>query len=285
MILVVGATGRLGGLIARKLLNQGYRVRVLVRDAALATDLTGQGADLAVGDLTDFPSLLRACDGVSAVVTTANSMSRGGTDTIDSVDRAGNANLIRAAVEQRADRFVFVSALGADPHHPMPLLSAKGETEVLLRDSGLAWTILQPDFFMELLLMIAVGAPALSGETVTLVGEGRRKHSLVSLSDVAAYAVAALDRPDAAGQTLVIGGPAPVSWRDAIAAFEHELGRDIAVQTIPGTVRDGGDPIVGLLAVLDAYDSPIDMTALSEQYGVTPTSMTEFVHGVVAAAR
>lgn len=286
MILVVGATGQLGGLIVRNLLSRGHRVRALVRDSAGATDLAAQGADIVVGDLTDPESLLRACNGVTAVVTTANSLARGGADTIESVDRAGNANLIQAATEQRINRFVFVSALGADPHHPMPLLRAKGETESLLRDSDLVWTILQPDFYMELLMMITVGAPALAGETVTLFGEGRRRHSLVSMVDVAAYAVAAIERPDAAGQTLVIGGPDPVSWRDVISAFEKHLGREVPVRTLPSPDPPEGptDPIVGLLVALETYDSPIDMTALSERYGVASTEMTEYVRGIVALA-
>lgn len=287
MILVAGATGQLGGLITHSLLSQGHQVRALVREPAGAGDLAARGADLAVGDLTDPASLLRACDGVRAVVTTANSMARGGADTIESVDRAGNANLIQAATEQGVDRFVFVSALGADPRHPMPLLRAKGETESLLRDSDMEWTILQPDFFMELLMMITVGAPALSGETVTLIGEGRRKHSLVSMVDVAAYVVAVLDRPDAAGQTLLIGGPEPVSWRDVISAFEKHLGREVPVHTLPDPDQSevSADPIIGLLAALETYDSPIDMTALTERYGVASTRMTDFVSGAVAATR
>lgn len=287
MILVVGATGQLGGLIVHKLLSRGHRVRALVRDRAGAADLAAQGADIAVGDLTHPDSLLRACDGVRAVVTTANSMSRGGDDTIESVDRAGNTNLIQAATLRGVDRFVFVSALGADPHHPMPFLRAKGETESLLRDSDLAWTILQPDFYMELLMMIAVGAPALAGETVTLIGEGRRRHSLVSMADVAAYAVAVLEREDAAGQTLVIGGPDPVSLRDVIVAFERDLGREVTVRTLPIPLPSEGatDPIVGLLASLETYDSPIDMTAIADRYGVAPTRMSDFVSGVVASTR
>lgn len=287
MILVVGATGRLGGLISRTLLEKGKQIRVLTRDPAGVAELAAQGADVALGDLTDPESLNRACSDVTAVVTTANSMARGGTDTIESVDRAGNANLIKAASDQGVDRFVFVSALGADPHHPMPFLRAKGESESLLRDSDLAWTILQPNFFMEVLMMIAVGVPAMAGETVTLIGEGRRTHSLVSMADVAAYAVAALEHPDGAEKTLLIGGPEPVSFRDVISAFEHELERDVPVRSDPQLAQSEGasDPIVGLLAALETYDSPIDMRDLSVRYGIVPTAMTDFVHRVVRATQ
>lgn len=289
MILVIGATGQLGGLIARRLLHRGDAVRVLVRDlsSAAARDLAEAGAHLVLGDLADTASLRTACESVRGIITTANSMSRGDPDTIESVDRRGNANLIDAAVEQGVRRFVFISALGADAHHPMPLLQAKGETEQRLRESGMDWTALQPDFYMDMLPMAVVGAPALAGGAVTLVGEGRCRHSMVAISDVADYALAALDRDDAVGQTLRIGGPEAVSWRDVLAAFERHLGRDIPVSFVaPGHPIDGmPGMLTGLLAALETYDSPLDTGGLAKRYGVVQTSLDDFVHGVVAATR
>ena len=289
MILVIGATGQLGGLIARRLLLRGDAVRVLVRDlsSVAARDLAEAGAHLVLGDLTDTASLRTACESVRGVIATANSMSRGDPDTIESVDRRGNANLIDAAVEQGVRRFVFISALGADTHHPMPLLQAKGETEQRLRESGMDWTALQPDFYMDMLPMAVVGAPALAGGTVTLVGEGRCRHSMVAISDVADYALAAFDRDDAVGQALQIGGPEAVSWRDVLAAFERHLGRDIPVSFVaPGQPIDGmPGMLTGLLAALETYDSPLDTGGLAKRYGVVQTSLDDFVHGVVAATR
>lgn len=287
MILVVGATGQLGGLIARSLLARGESVRALVRNPAECGWLTAAGATLAVGDLQDPVSLAHACSGASAVITTATSMARGGADTIESVDRNGNLNLIAAATAHGVERFIFVSALGAAAESPMALLSAKGAAEERLRNSGIPATILQPDFYMELLPVAVVGAPALSGQPVTLVGEGRRLHSLVSMSDVARYAIAALDHADSAGETLVIGGPKPVSWHDIVAAFERELGREIAVSYAPiGAEVPGLAPmLVGLLTALEGYDTPLDMSRLSDRFGIQATSLADFVHTFVASAR
>jgi NADH dehydrogenase len=292
MILVVGATGQLGGLIMRKLRERGEPVRALVRDPAASVDVEQAGngpvlgdLETVVGDLKDPDSLRRACAGVTAVVTTANSLARGGADTLETVDRAGNLNLIDAAAEQGVARFVFVSALGADPSHPMPLLAAKGEAEQRLRASGMDWTILQPDFYMDRLLVAVVGGPALAGETVTLVGEGRREHSLVAMRDVAEYAVAALTdaQAEARNRTLVIGGPKPVSWRDAIAVFEQELGHAVPVRTVAvgQPVPGMPDVMVGMLTSLEGYDSPLDMTELGSRFGVSPTSVSDFVHEFV----
>lgn len=183
MILVVGATGQLGGTIAQMLLDRERPVRILVRPGSAYSDLVAGGAEAVIGDLKDPASLVSACQGVHAVITTANATARGGDDTIESVDRVGNRNLVDAATAAGVDIFVFVSALGASPNHPMELLRAKGETEQHLRDSAMAWTVLQPNMFLDKLPMAVVGGPALAGQPVTLVGEARRVHSMVAMRD------------------------------------------------------------------------------------------------------
>lgn len=286
MILVVGATGELGGLVARMLLDQGDAVRILVRPGSSHDDLIAAGAQAVTGDLKDASSLDAACSGAEAIVATANS-GRGGEDTIESVDRAGNRNLIDAAVAARVRRFMFVSALGADTHNPSPFLRAKGETEQRLRDSAMAWTVLQPNVFMDILIPALVGCPALANQPVTLVGEGWRRHSFVARRDVAAYTVAALRRQDAERQTLLIAGPEPVSWRDIVAAFARELGRELPIRTIAPGEPVAGLPEMGsqLLAALDTYDSPIDSSALAASYRITPTTVAAFAREFIATNR
>ncbi|MBA2389037.1 MAG: SDR family oxidoreductase [Geodermatophilaceae bacterium] len=285
MILVVGATGYLGGLIAHRLLELGEPVRILTRAGSSLDALAAPGAQTVTGDLKDPASLEEACSGVDAVVTTANSVLRGDEDTVESVDRVGNRNLVAAASAAGVRRFLFISALGADPGSPDEFMRAKGETEALVRGSGMAWTVLSPNLFMDVWVPAVVGGPALSGQPVTIVGSGTRQHSMVAAVDVAAYAVAAIARPEAEGQTLIIGGAQPVSWRDVVAAFEQQLDRELLVRTV-----EAGQPVPGLpdmmsqlLAVTDTYDSPIDMTELSARYGIPPTSLDDVVRGFLTA--
>ena len=287
MILVAGATGQLGGLIARSLLQNQKPVRILKRNGSYDDDLADVGAETAIGDLKDKDSLRAACIGVDVVITTANSTARGGDDTIQTVDRDGNRNLIEAAAAEGVRRFIFMSVLGASPDHPLPLMRAKGETERRLRDTDMAWTVLQPNLFMDKLPIAVVGWPALAGQPVTLIGEGQRQHSLVAMRDVAAFAIAALDRKDAQGQTLPIGGPQAVSFRDVVATFQQELGRQIPVQTMPLGQPLPGIPtmISELLTTLETYDSPLDMTALAAAYRIIPTTLTNFVRSFIAANR
>jgi NADH dehydrogenase len=281
MILVVGATGRLGGSIARALLERGRPVRVLVRDGSGFDD---DRAESVRGDLKDLESLSEACQGVDVVVTTANAIaSRHAEDTIESVDRAGNLNLIQAARSQGVRHFVFVSALGATADHVVPFIRAKGETERALRDSGLSWTILRPDPFMDALFPFIIG-PALEGHEVTLVGEGRMRHSMVAMQDVVAYAVAAVDQREAANQVLAIGGQ-PVTWRDVVDTFSDVLGRSITVRTVqPGEPAPGlPDFVAELLASLELYESPLDMRELSRTFAVPTTSLRDFAREFAGA--
>src|ERR1051325_3826412 len=97
MKLLVGATGQLGGRIARQLVQHDRDVRVLVRPNSNYQPLVDAGALPVFGDLKDRASLDAAVDGVDVVITTANAVMGTGTDTIESVDVLGNRNLIDAA--------------------------------------------------------------------------------------------------------------------------------------------------------------------------------------------
>lgn len=297
MILVVGATGIVGGMITQTLLEQGKEVRILVRSnspseelaqegrATSADALIEAGAQPVYGDLRDRASLDTAVQGVETVITTANSAGRGGEDNPQSVDLEGNRNLIEAARDGGVEHFIFVSALGADPNHPAPFMQAKAESEATLRESGMEYTILAPNLFMEVWAAIVVGMPALQDQPVTLVGEGRRRHSFISNRDVAAFAVATLDHPEARNRYLTIGGPEALSWRDVVATYERVLDRSIPVQyvevgePVPGLP----DPMPALLAGTETYDSAIEMDELSHTFDVPLTTLETFVREQVGS--
>jgi uncharacterized protein YbjT (DUF2867 family) len=277
MILVVGATGSLGGRIASGLLARGESVRALVRAGRDATLLEQAGASVATGDLADEASLRAACAGVDTVVTTANSARRSGADTVDRVDRGGTASLIDAARAAGVRRFVYTSVLGASADSLVPFLSAKGENEGRLRASGLEWTILAPNAFQEWWPARVVGAPALAGGSVTLVGEGRKRHTFISEADVAAFAISVVGHAAAANRHLPIGGPEALTWRDVVSVYERVLGRPLDVRFV-----DAGQPVPGippavqpLLAALDTYETAIDTRPLAAEFGVRLTPLEE----------
>jgi uncharacterized protein YbjT (DUF2867 family) len=262
MILVVGATGNLGGTVTRTLLAQGKPVRILVRPQSDYRPLAETGAQVVLGDLKQRGSLTAACDGANTIITTANSTARGGEDNVQTVDLEGNRNLIDAAKSAGVSQFIFVSVLTADANSPVPFIQAKGRTEEYLSASGIPYTIFAPNGYMELMVAGVVGIPAMMGQPVTIVGGGRRKHSFISVGDVAAFILAAIDNPAAINQKFLLGGPQPLSFRDAVAIYERVLGHQIQVRSVaPGEPVPGLPQMVAqLLAGLDTYDSPIDMT-------------------------
>jgi NADH dehydrogenase len=287
MILVVGATGILGGIITQRLLGEGKDVRVLVRHnspaeqmalqgmATLPSALIGAGAQPVYGDLKDRASLDPLCAGIDTLITTANSAMRGGEDTVDTVDRKGNRNLIDAAKAAGVKQFIFTSVLPADPNSPVPLFQAKAETEAVLRESGIPYTILAPNYFIESWAGMVVGMPLQARQPVTLVGEGRRLHSLISVGDVAAFATAVVGHPAAINQRLPLGGPNPVSWRGVVDAFGQVLGQPMPVQFVaPGQPIPGLPDIApGVLAAMETYDSAIPMDEMARTFGVEMTPL------------
>jgi uncharacterized protein YbjT (DUF2867 family) len=287
LILVVGATGNLGGAIARVLLHQGKNVRVLVRSPSNYQPLVQAGAKPMFADLKVRKSLDSVCEGVETLITTANSALRGGADNPITVDTEGNRNLIDAAKAAGVKQFVFVSMSGADPNSPVPFFQAKGKTEEYLRSSGTPFTIVAPNAFMDVWIAIVIGIPAVSKGAVTIVGEGRRKHSFISAADVTEFIVRSINNPIAMNQRLVIGGPEPVTFRDAVAAFEKALGnREISVNSVaPGQPIPGlPDFMVQTLAGFEFFDSPMEMSELSKAFGVKLTSLEEFAKNFVERA-
>jgi uncharacterized protein YbjT (DUF2867 family) len=291
MILVVGATGILGGIITQRLLGEGKDVRILVRHNSPAEDLAKQGmatspktliesgAKPIYGDLKDRISLDRACAGIETVITTANSAMRGGEDNVDTVDRKGNRSLIEAAKSAGVKQFIFISFLGASPDNPVPLFQAKAETEATLVASEMPYTIVIPNFFMESWIGMVVGIPLQAHQPVTLVGEGKRLHSLISVGDVAAFTSTAVGNPAAINQRLVLGGPEPLTWSGIVDTFGQVLGQKLPVKFVaPGEPIPGLPEIApGVLAAMETYDSPIPMQETARTYGVEQTHLTTFV--------
>lgn len=287
MVLLVGATGRLGTRIARELLSRRIKVRALVRPSSPSGALQRMGAEIVPGDLREPSTLAIACAGADTVVTTANTARRGGDDTLDSVDRAGTQALVDAARDAGVGHFVYMSVYGASATASVPFLAAKGETEEYLKGSGLPWTIVAPDAFMESWPGTIVGARVLAGQPVVIVGEGRRRHSYIAEHDVAQYVVAATTNQAARNRHLAIGGPAALSWRDVIATYERVLGTPVDVRYVPrGEHVDGiADVLLELLAMSDTYESDFDSSGVGSEFGVTQTALEPWVRASLASAR
>jgi len=293
MTVVIGATGLLGMEVCRRLKAAGRPIRALVRrtsDAAKRTELQTLGAELIEGDLKDPASLRRACTGVQSVISTASStLSRQDGDSIQSVDRQGQIALIDAARAAGVQHFVFVS-FRDNPSIQFPLTEAKRAVERHLKASGMAYTILQASYFMEVWLTPMLGFDYAAGK-VRVYGDGNRKVSWVSYRDVARIAVAALDQPAARNSVLNVGGPQALSPRDVVRMFEAAGAAEITAEHVPETdlraqLKSAADPLqqsfAGLMLQYASGDE-MDLTHTLELFPIQLTPLRDYVAAQLGA--
>jgi uncharacterized protein YbjT (DUF2867 family) len=266
MILVVGATGILGSEICTRLRREQAGVRALVRQSAnrdrLAV-LRDAGVELCIGDLKDPASLREACEGAEVVISTASStLSRQDGDSIETVDRMGQLSLIETARTAGVKHFTLVS-IPRQRLRESPLTRAKAEVERTLAASGLDYTILAADFFMEVWLSPALGFDV-SHRKAIIFGDGNAPISWISYHDVAEFAIRSHSTPSARNQHFDIGGPQDLSPLDVVAVFEKGTGELFEKQFVPESA---------LLAQLEQANDPLAETFLKLQL--------EYAHGCI----
>ncbi len=290
MNLVVGATGLLGAAVCRRLAEKGKPVRALVRPTSGAGKrqaLERLGVSLVQGDLKDRASLDAACQGASAVLSTASStLSRQPGDSIQTVDLEGQINLIDAARAAKVPRFIYVSFTG-NMDTDFPLRNAKRTVERHVKESGMTYTILRPSCFMEVWLSPAVGFDFANAKA-QIYGSGEKEVSWISLEDVAQFAVECLDNTAAANATIELGGPEALSPLEVVRTFERATGRQFELQHVSkealAAQREAAtDPVQQsfaalMLAVADG--DAIDMGPTLRKFPVKLTSVGSYARRV-----
>ncbi|HEV8232535.1 MAG TPA: SDR family oxidoreductase [Thermoanaerobaculia bacterium] len=292
MNLVVGATGVLGGEICSRLAKAGKPVRALVRTSSnpeRVDALRKAGVELAMGDLTDRASLDAACRGVSTVYSTATAIqSRQEGNTLDRVDREGQANLIDAARIAGIQRFVFISFRGR-PDFDYPLQAAKRATSERLKKSGIPWTIIEASMFMEIWLGPHLGFDAKNARA-RIFGSGEKKISWVSYRDVAAVAIAAGESPAGENQTLEIGGPEALSPLEVVRIFEEQGGKKFELEHVPektlieakANARNPVEETFAGLQLFYARGFEVDSGPTLDRFPMRLTTVREFADRVLA---
>src|SRR5216683_1741449 len=232
MILIVGASGRLGSVVAKLLLAQGKAVRAMTRTPLNLAHLQQQGADVVSGDLRDPASLMSACQGVEQVLATAHALVGKGDNNPHTVDDAGNRQLIDAAKAAGVKHFIFVSVQGASPDSPVEFFRIKYRTEEYLRASGLSFTIIRPSAYMDLWAQL-VGQPILEQGKATIFGRGNNPVNFVAVEDVARFVCIALEDPRARNRVIEVGGPENLTLNQVAEIFERASGHQAKIRHVP----------------------------------------------------
>jgi uncharacterized protein YbjT (DUF2867 family) len=220
MILITGATGRVGGATLKQLSTRGMPVRALVRNAEKAALVAGPLVETVIGDLAQPRSLESALDGITAALLVS---------PLDPHQVELQGNFIDAAKRAGRVHIVKISGLGTALNSSVRSGRWHAQTEKHVEDSGLPFTHLRPPFFMQNILRFAPTIRA-SGEFVGSLGHGQV--AMIDVNDIAAVAVTALTTDAHAGKVYVLTGPEALSYSDVAERLSRILGRTVTYKDV-----------------------------------------------------
>jgi dihydroflavonol-4-reductase len=247
-ILVTGATGFVGSAVARRLVQHGFEVRVLVRPGSDRRNIDGLDVDVATGDLADRDSLERAAKGCAALFHVAADYRLWTRDPqgMFATNVDGTRDVLRAAAEAGATRVVYTSSVAvlglratgdpADEETPVAFADmigpykqskfrAEAEVRRLVADEGIPVVIVNPS------MPVGPGdvKPTPTGRMIVEAASGRVPAyvdsglNVVHVDDVATGHLLAFERGEV-GERYVIGGD-DMSLRDILCSVTAAAGR------------------------------------------------------------
>jgi uncharacterized protein YbjT (DUF2867 family) len=217
MILVTGATGKVGSEAVRLLRQQDQPVRAMVRDPRKAAPLAAAGAAVTRADFDDPGTIDQAMAGVDTVILVSPGVPSQELNVVASASRHGVKSVIKVTSNASADS-------------PIARRRSQVEIEAGLASSGLPHTLLRGNAFMQNTLALA---PAIkkTGGFGSSAGTGRV--GMVDARDVAAVAAEIATAPgEHAGRTYWLTGPALISYADVAAVLSRVLGRPVAFRPV-----------------------------------------------------
>lgn len=229
-ILVVGASGFVGGHVAQALLAAGYAVRGLARNLAKVQELTAAGAEVMPGDMSDSTSMQRALAGVEAVYIAVHTLSpqpgnTAGQGFMD-VELHGLQNIVAACRTHGVRRVVYVTFLGAAPEAPSAWVRERWQAEQLLLHSGLDVTVIRPG---QIVGQGGQGFRMMVGQArsrfAMVLGSGQQRFRNIAVDDLVYYLVGVLDDPRTFGHCYDVGSDEVLTYNQMIDVGAEVLGR------------------------------------------------------------
>jgi len=239
---VLGGSGFIGRYIVKRLASRGEVIAVGCRNAEAAKYLKPLGdvgqivpLNVGIGDEALLPAFLAGND---SLVNCVGILRESGAQTFELVHHTGPARLARFAREAGVDRFIHVSAIGADPRSSSAYARTKAAGEQAVRDAFPTVTILRPsvvfgpeDQFFNRFAAMATVSPVLP-----LIGGGETRFQPVYVGDVADAVVACLEDSATAGRIYELGGPKIYSFREVLELVLSEIRRKRRFVDLPFAV-------------------------------------------------
>jgi uncharacterized protein YbjT (DUF2867 family) len=275
VILVTGASGNAGGAVLREVLKTNNPLRAMYRsqeDAAKAP----ANVPAVIADFSDKPSLRRALEGVDTVYLVCSPVR-------ELVEL--EANMVDACREAGVRRVVLNSALGAGDY-PKSFPSWHREVEDKLKASGLEFTILRPNSFMQNILTYY--APSIRTQRAFYAAMGNARTSFIDLRDIASVAAKTLTSPEHAARTYELNGPEALTYAQVAEKISRASKREVQYVDIPvaqqkRSLLDQRMPewLVTALLDLQAYytggkGGQVD-DVLANLLGRSPSTMDQFL--------
>ncbi|MEI6557483.1 MAG: SDR family oxidoreductase [Rhodospirillaceae bacterium] len=274
-VLVAGATGNTGRALVRELRQAGMIVRAAARRRHRLLSL--EVADVVEIDYANPQSLARAFHGVDRVYMAPPLVPE---------MAALTEQVVEAAVRAGTRQFVKLSGFGAAAPDALQVGRWHRAAERVVESSGLAWTHLRPNSFMQNFINNHLGSIRMLGLFHDPVGDGRV--SYIDAEDIAAVAARVLTEPGHGGRAYTLTGPEALSSHEVAGLFSQVAGRQVrCVEVSVEAARDAmfgfGLPVAVADAITEWYRhmrsgmlagvSP----AVEEITGRTPRSFSEFV--------
>lgn len=280
IIAVTGATGQLGLLVIEKLKTRAttQRIVALVRDPAKAADL---GVEVRPADYDKPETLTPALAGVDVLLLISG----------DAIGRRAPQHraVIDAAKAAGVKRIAYTSILHADTT-PIGLGVEHRATEAMIRDSGLAYTLLRNSWYLENYAGAIAGALA-TGAFIGSAGEGRI--SAAARADYAEAAAVVLTGEGHAGKVYELAVDEAFTMAELAAETSRQTGRALPYNNLPEATYAGILESIGLPAPFAAGLAQSDVGAsadalynpqrqLSGLIGRPTTPLSAFVAGVLS---
>jgi NADH dehydrogenase len=291
-VLVAGATGQLGGAIARQLLAAGVPVRALARSREKLQPLADAGAEVAAVDLLDHARLSEACRGIGQIVSTANNNMGSGATGPGRIDLTAHQNLCAAARNARVRRLAYVSFRGVEPGEAVDIFRIKWYIEDAIRRSGVPYVFVRPTAFMDVWVDQILAERVRRKGGALIFGDGSAVANYIAVDDVATFVVRILQREDIVNEAIEIGGPSDVSLNDLATLIERRLGASgrrrhvpvAALKLLPPLLRPFNEVAarrvaLGHYAATRSKPFPTWRDA-ADRFGVTPRTIETYVEAL-----
>ncbi|MFS7876675.1 NAD(P)H-binding protein [Streptomyces asiaticus] len=287
MIIVTGANGQLGRMVAERLLEAvpAEEIGVSVRDVAAARDLGARGVRVRRGDFADPDTLPHAFEGASKVLIVS-------TSTTGEAAVRGHRAAIAAAAAAGAERILYTSHMGASPSSPFAPMPDHAATEEALRRSGVPFTSLRNGFYVSSAVQLVRGAL----ETGVLAVPEDGPVAWTAHADLADAAVLALTGEVLDGLSPALTGPEVIDMAGIAEILTRLTGRQIrrvvvsddeyrAQLVTHGVPEPSAEMLVGLFAASREGDfAPVDPT-LADVLGRPVVRVEDYLKSAVTTPR